>query len=363
MFVKKFTASTLEEALKKVKVELGEGALILTTTAHKGTLLKKAFVEVMAAQDKREKPTVAEKKAPVDLQKVFPYRRKTEVEADPPARASRYIDIAATPEATRTPGNKNSSSRFEDGFLRVGLSNDSARELSHRLVMDFPKNELGHPVTLEKLKTKLIANHIRVLTPEAVLGYKSFIAMGPPGSGKTSFLVKLSLYLKERGIRIALASRERRKVTGPGEMAQYAKILKVPFAHDLRDKRRDGCTLVDLSAMTLHSNGFKRDIDQLLGTLERPAPIMVLDSTQRTEDLMRSAEWAQKYSPVAVAFTKTDLASNFGGLYDFLRRTKIPLLSLSVSDSFRSGLRFCGQLDLASLILSGGFKTAFGEGN
>lgn len=361
MFVKKFTAPSLEDALKLVKKEFGESALILSSVSQKGTLLKKGLVEVTAAKEKDKKPVPKKGLTKEDLEKMFPHRRaavvQRQMDAEPVKKVSRYIDVGSAPDPGRTATPpKNSSLRFEEGFLKAGFSAESARELSHRLVMDFPKNELEHPTTLEKLKVRVVANAIRTVPPEFIINHKNFVAMGPPGSGKTSYLVKLCLFLRDKGFNTALASRERRKVTGAAEMAQYAKILKVPFAHDLKEKNKDRCTLVDVSAIGSRTNDFREDMERLLYSLDRPSPILILDSTQRHTELMQMAEIAQRFNPVAVAFTKVDLAANLGGVYEFLKRTRLPLLSLSVSDSYKSALRFVGQLDLASLILNNGVR-------
>lgn len=64
MFVKKFEADTLEEALKAVKVELGPDAIILKTITNSGIkgALKKKRIEITAAISERN----FEKKAKVD---------------------------------------------------------------------------------------------------------------------------------------------------------------------------------------------------------------------------------------------------------------------------------------------------------
>ena len=64
MFVKKFEADTLEEALKQVKVELGPDAIILKTITNNGLkgAFKKKRIEITAAISERS----FEKKAKVD---------------------------------------------------------------------------------------------------------------------------------------------------------------------------------------------------------------------------------------------------------------------------------------------------------
>src|SRR5690606_11170741 len=64
MFVKKFEAETLEEALKAVKLELGPDAIILKTVTNNGLkgAFKKKRIEITAAISEKN----FEKKAKVD---------------------------------------------------------------------------------------------------------------------------------------------------------------------------------------------------------------------------------------------------------------------------------------------------------
>ena len=64
MFVKKFEADTLEEALKAVKLELGPDAIILKTITNNGLkgAFKKKKIEITAAISERS----FEKKSKVD---------------------------------------------------------------------------------------------------------------------------------------------------------------------------------------------------------------------------------------------------------------------------------------------------------
>ena len=64
MFVKKFEADTIDEALKAVKAELGPDAIILKTITNKGLkgAFKKKRIEITAAVSEKN----IEKKAKVD---------------------------------------------------------------------------------------------------------------------------------------------------------------------------------------------------------------------------------------------------------------------------------------------------------
>lgn len=109
MFVKKFEADTLEEALKAVKVELGPDAIILKTVTNNGLkgAFKKKRIEITAAISERS----FEKKAKVD--KVLNEEQK---EAFYQAPAS---SIKETISKYNNPG---TASNAQSGYGNMGLN-------------------------------------------------------------------------------------------------------------------------------------------------------------------------------------------------------------------------------------------------
>ncbi len=106
MFVKKFEADTLEEALKQVKVELGPDAIILKTITNNGLkgAFKKKRIEITAAISERS----FEKKAKVD--KVLNDDQKEALYQQPAKNVSKTIQ------------NYNNSPGNNGGYGSLGLN-------------------------------------------------------------------------------------------------------------------------------------------------------------------------------------------------------------------------------------------------
>ena len=73
MFVKKFEAPSLEQALAMVKTEMGPSALIISTQHIKGKWFQKSLVEITAALEKKahQSPGYDDN----TLMELFPHRR------------------------------------------------------------------------------------------------------------------------------------------------------------------------------------------------------------------------------------------------------------------------------------------------
>lgn len=362
MFIKKFEAPSLEEALSLAKGELGSNALVLSTVNHKGSLVRKGFVEVTVAVEKPLPPKKPEALDVARLMQIFPHRRHskqpvhTEVPPveEPNERGKRYIEIGQGAEKKTVNAEKNSSHRFEEGFVKVGFSHETARSLGHRLVMENPKSDLQNPRSLEKAKVRVIAKDLKTLNFQQIMQSRFWIPVGAAGVGKTSFLVKFATLCKAKGIPVAVSSRDRRKLIGGAEMAGYARLLKVPFLFDLREIKGEKICLIDTPAFSFEGEEVNQEIDRILGQFERHSAFLVLDSTARLNEMMRMFDLASRFHIEAVAFTKVDVASHLGAVYEFVKRTKLPILGASVSQSLAVQLQTPSPTELAQTILSPG---------
>ncbi|MBI4404353.1 MAG: hypothetical protein HY537_09345 [Deltaproteobacteria bacterium] len=347
MFVKKFEAPTLEQALTLVKKELGPDALVLSTDKKQGKWFRSQNVEVVAAFEKKQ----AEKEvnfAEEDLAQVFPYRKYRDAVAQPKKkpRVEQYIDIAeseAKPSQASTA--TNAAGILEKSFTVQGFSEESARQLALRVARQGSTTS-GQGLATRKIQA--IADGVRMM-PIGQLVSRPIAVVGVAGCGKTTLLVKLALCLKADGRAVSLSSLDKRKVMAIGEMSAYAKFISVPFEQGRLSESKVGkCLLIDSPACSL--DGVESWEPQLM----EKSVVLVLDSTSRLEELLRIVEKTARFQPQAIAFTKTDLISQRGVIYDVLRTSKTPLLGVSSSQSFRVPFNFLEARALASFILRTG---------
>jgi flagellar biosynthesis protein FlhF len=350
MFVKKFEAPSMEQALLLVKTELGPNALILSTTQSKGTLFSKPSVEVTAAYEtKAAAPTSNEASADEDiLNKIFPHRKTPSFEAPAESvrktKLNRYVDLTGPTE--RRKGNP-----YEEAFLRAGFSSDSARDLSNSLLLDYPKEDLSNPAFFDRVRFKLVSSPLRTLTPDFFVTRPAWTAIGMAGHGKTALLVKLAMLFKRKGRQVRLIGGDKRKLLGLRELQSYARLIKVPFhAESQRSTFPEEIQLVDSPSLSLSSAERPQEIE---GLCEGRSVLLVLDASARLNELLRFVDRAEKYRPAAVAFTRLDSISQFGIIYDVLKSAKLPLLGASLSQSFRASFKFFDTTELVNFILKG----------
>lgn len=360
MLVKKFEAPSLEQALAQVKQEMGPNALILSTTQTGGKWFQKSLVQVTAAFEKRSREQLKEQFDEEELKQVFPHRKKAVENIEQKAsRTLKQLEESAKTERHRAPAPTGVSTNqptvdptmYEKEFLRLGFSSDSAREISRRLVFDYPKKDLANPEFLAKTKAKLIAAHLHTISPEIFQAKSCWSVIGAPGVGKTSFLVKLALYLRQESRKVMLVSLDAKKVVGRSELAAYAKLLDIPFSHEANPvwTEAQGIQLVDTPSLSFQSETDCVEIEKMCRNRNT---VLVLDPAARLSELHRTIELSKRFAPTAVAFTRLDAVIEPGVIYDVLKTSRLPLLAMSLGGGLNKSLRFFESLSLAQFLLN-----------
>lgn len=357
MLVKKFEAPSLEKALAAVKSELGPNALILSSQQVRRRWFQKPTVEVTAAYDRKATKQSSAEFDEKALLEVFPHRRYEDVGAAPKTakqneekNPGRYRDEEKPEKESRRmthPGRRVVDDKFESYFSDKGFSQETSKDLSRKLVMEYPSSELSNPSFLARVREKLLVPSIRVYGKEKVTGRNSWVAVGVAGCGKTALLVKMAIAGKEHGKGVSLVSLDRKKASGAHELANYARLMRVSFAVE-PSKHSDKQLLIDTTALKLGDETAAKDLEHVC---EGRSTVVVLDATMRLREMYRVMDSASRFSPAAVAFTKCDLASELGVIFELLSASRLPLFGLSVSDSFREPLVFPESDELARRIL------------
>ena len=154
---------------------------------------------------------------------------------------------------------------------------------------------------------------------------------------------------------ISLIGCDQRKIIGRRELANYAKLIDVSYASQVsRENGNRTVQLIDTPAFSLNpSDDCNSDLAKIC---QGVSTFVVLDASCRLKEMLRIVERARCFSPFAIAFTRLDVASQYGALYDVLQTTKLPLLGVSLSASFRTPFKFFEPMELATFFVRKGEK-------
>ncbi len=362
MNIRKFEADTFEEALNRVKAELGPDALILASEEKRHGWFQKPTVEITAAFDA---DPVKEKEWDEEaLEKVFPHRKRqvsnveSKYEYAPRTRSQSASKAAQAAQAPQPLVHSvcPTTTEVERSFREVGVRAETAKDFARQITLDYPKKDRMDPSFVEKLKIKMLANGLRTLSPEIFKSRRTWSAVGSSGSGKTSLLVKLALALRGQGQTVRLSSCDGRKVLARHEMAAYAKLIDVPFQPGrVGEKPASHVLLQDTPSLGVNQVEIFKEIER---NCRDASVLVVLDASQRLGELLRTVDRFTNLAPVALAFTRLDLVSDAGVIYEVLKQTKLPLLGVSQSAGFSSAFRFHEPTSLARYLVHKPFEIA-----
>jgi len=384
MFVKKFEAQTLEEAIRLIKNEFGPNALILSTNNKNTKWYEKPRVEVTAAMEKQEeqkespKKMVKEGRVLIDekkLAEIFPHRKETLFDGYNPEsrslRSLRYVDIPAEETRPRdvkspvtAPPNRmrnsdkgeptTSETEYVDHFERLGFLKESAKEFSRRLSYEHSKIELKKEEFFNRVKAKLVQPQLKVMSRDELAGKKNLIFLGLPGVGKTTLLVKMAMMMrKEKNLfskGFCFISQDDRRVSGRQELIGYSKLLKTQCHLKFPERAEDGkFQLIDAPALSMNAEENKK----LESICDGRFSVLLLDGTQRVHEMLKILDRSQRFLPRAIAFTRLDYVTESGALYEVLKNTNLPLFGTCHSSSFKKYFKTYNIETLSQYLVSG----------
>ena len=355
MQVRKFEAASLDEALHLVKTELGPHALILSTKNRKPRWFNRGVIEVTAAYEptKEPPPSLDQVFDEQSLVNIFPHRRKKD--SDQPnertdaraARSGRYVDIhGARPRKTE-------STRIEDRFRGLGISAEISKDLANQLIFEYPQKDLKIGPLLEKSMARVLAGRVKCMPVDSLMGASTWVPIGISGSGKTSVMVKLALVARARTRDVALVGLDRARLMARDALKHYARLIHVPFYCEKNFGRaKESLQLVDCPSLPI--GGSDEDWDVFEKTVKGKRSFLVVDSTMRLKEAERFLEQVQRFAPAGVVLTKIDLVTELGPMFELLRASRLPLVGVSMAQTFKVPMRFLDEREFGLLVVKHG---------
>ena len=208
MRILKFEGSTMRDAIAKVKAELGDQAVIVSTRQVRRGLLGNA-VEISAAIE--DEPT----------EPAFVHHQQAKVEAAQPA-PQRSIDVEALRNEMRSLRALVRATDSNRGTLELRSEVAELKKLVEKLA--------GPPVGKQAINIppKRAAAPAPVLT-QASTGH-AILLVGPTGAGKTTTIAKLAARAALiEGKRVRLITLDNYRVGGVDQIRTFADLIGVPL--------------------------------------------------------------------------------------------------------------------------------------
>lgn len=379
MNVKRYIAANIQEAMIKVKTELGRDAIILHTRKIKQKGLKRWFkkplVEVVAAvEEAHESPIV--KKEPLIREEVV--EKPVVMDKTPePCVKDKLVEIPENnDELLKLKEEMNEIKNLIKNYMAPSkdiekVSEDSQNAVAHKEtpeehVIDYLKSLDIHDNIIEKIMN-IVKRQINLnneneemfiaaakqaikdfigapYTIDHVVGtQKVYVFVGPTGVGKTTTLAKLAAKLSLlENKKVGLITADTYRIAAVDQLKTYSEILGIPLsviyeASELSEvlfkyKEKD-VILIDTAGRSHKSEELSRDIQDLLNNLEKPEIFLVLSLTTGYKDIINILDAYSFIKDHKVIFTKLDEASSFSNMLNVKVNSGCPLSYITTGQS------------------------------
>ena len=378
MKLKSFFAGTVEAALGLAREELGEEAVLVDSrkappeAQHLGQ-----YEVVVAALDPREAEKVsAAGPRSAEGPKEPPEAKGLEREL---AQLRREMERLRSAVWQSGVGTRGAAAALAGGWEALGTLLEAGLDppLAHEIAACVEARRLGDPLVggdslqagagrlpdwrpLLKLELERRIHADPLLgRPEAALAAAALV--GPPGSGKTTTLVKLAVRLgleKRRPVRIV--SMDNYRVAGSEPLRTYAAILGVGFrcadsAAALRQALAEASSkdlvLIDTPGFAPGDAEAAAELAEILRSYPEVEVHLTLAATTRNADLTCAVDRFERFRPSKLLFTRLDEATSFGPAFSEAVRTAKPVSFLAGGQRIPEDLEEAGRERLIGLLL------------
>lgn len=346
MKIKSYFCSSVEEAIRKARHELGPDAILLQDRKALPEARHLGEYEVVFASGRSDSPA-----APATAQPEIRERLAGEV-----AELKRQLEAmrrAVTKSAFAPAQWLGAAPEISEAYAQL-----TAQEVLPDLARDIVQAAASRTNEGSAVWSRALVEEIeRRLPVEPVLGHGSATpriaaVVGPPGAGKTTTLVKLAVHYGLACRRpVLLISMDTYRVAAADQLRSYAAILGVGFevletltalAQSLEENRGKELILIDTPGCGFADLETGSDLARFLRSRDDIDTQLVLSSSMKSADLGRVIDAFEIFRPGRLLFTRLDETTAPGPILNEVVRTSKPL------SFFANGQRIPEDLETAS---------------
>lgn len=355
MKIKKYTGNSTQEAMSKLKSELGLDAIILNTRTvkQKGILgfLKKPLIEITAAYESEKKHTFR-KSNDQNLLKIN----------------NELINLRNTIEQISANSvNKDLKVHPKLNEYLVGLVNNGADESIVISIL----NKLSQQINLDIKDSGSIRNIVKQILFEYIgepeplnidnSNQKIIFFMGPTGVGKTTTLAKIAAQLvMKKEYNIGLVTSDTYRIAAVEQLKVYSEILQIPLEviYTEEDMYKTLVTFKEKDVIFVDTTGKShRDVDKgddifsIVDSIKNKEVYLVLSGTTDYSTLKSIIEQYSFIDNYKIIFTKLDETERLGNILNIRYLTNKPISYITTGQNVPDDIEIMNKEKIVNCLI------------
>ncbi|MFH1194298.1 MAG: flagellar biosynthesis protein FlhF [bacterium] len=343
MQIRKITAPTLKEAMDKMRDELGEDAIVLSTKVIEGDMklgYKKMF-ELTAGVEEQKRNLKSTKPVPKQnpAAKNFDSELKKLTEKIYRSSTEMVVDDSNTEPGT---GVVNKENKLLASLNNILLDKEIDKRSANMIVEQLSKYS---GMINEKNIGSYIVSTISSMIPTSQFEIdkkkkpKIISLVGPTGVGKTTCIAKLAVISKLiHNLDVGLITIDTYRLGALDQLKIFAEISNIDFlvAYEPSDLtsimskyRKKDLIFIDTVGRSQNNAGLLKGIGEFLKPVKVDEIYLVLSATSTTRHMVDVAEKFKILNYDSIIFTKLDEAVAFGNMLNLITKTKRPIKYLT----------------------------------
>ncbi|MDD7794585.1 flagellar biosynthesis protein FlhF [Clostridium sp. 'White wine YQ'] len=381
MIIKKYIVKNMNEAMTRIRYELGKDAVILSNRKIRKDGIKGFFspklLEVTAAVEKlpevkTEKKNKGEVENSIDSLRKMMEREISNRGTDNRGSSIEENKVAQIIKKDASDNQlKNEMQEIKSMLARVIDKDENAmrdefdefldeRDIEEKYIQEF-KNDLNNSLSFEDKKEKLreYLRDIVQIDTKPLSGRVVFI--GPTGVGKTTTIAKIAgrLSLIERK-KVGLITIDTYRIGAVEQLKTYAEIMGITLEvvitlkeMELAIEKLSDCDVI-LIDTTGRSSKNKMQLSELRAFVEKAKPdetYLVISSIIKNKDIEIILDGYKLLSYDGIIVTKLDETSVYGGLVQIIKESNTPISYITTGQSVPEDIRAADKEEIVKLIL------------